>query len=187
MRIASCFVLLFIVVFTGSSQHKIIQFDSERPYENNDSLGLVILENVKIPTKTILDDFLRKEFNIAAIDYFYYYGSYKYMLAAKRRHPAIISTLNDVFIPINNEKKLCILINGRSLLSEIFENFSRLSKIKEIDGYKIENDDVNRVTIKFNVNEKFKGTEYEIPYYSTVGPIGPMQRTKPIEPIKLKN
>lgn len=170
-------LLLIFTVFTSIAQHKFIkQLDS---FENNDSLDLVIFNNIKIPKHSTLDSILMNEFEITAMDYFYYFASYRYLKFAERTHPALQANMvsgTDLYIPIKKSINLHVVINNKPLISEMFTNFSNLSKIKEIDNYIIENEENDKVIIKFIVNQNFKGTEFEISNYDSKGRPGPFKR-----------
>jgi hypothetical protein len=142
--------------------------NANTPY-GNDSLHLVILPDIKVSTTSMLDSVLMKEFNIALVDYYYYYGSYQYLNQAQRRHPAILASVSYVPIITDTDKiMLRINLNGKHVLYDINSHLSTLSKVKEVDSYTISRKDHdhqlegNFVTIDFIVNNNFIGTPYEI-------------------------
>lgn len=180
VRTRSIFTFLGILISQYSNTifaQKNIQKDKILPFlghpdghKGRDSLDLVLLPQIKIPTKTLLDSVLYKEFQISLADYFYYFASYNYLKAAQR------STLIRFYshIPIlnrENNKKLEILLNGNHLLDDLISKNVLLSKVKEInrvyiikgggEGRKL---DDNHITINFIVNQNYIGTDDEIKF-----------------------
>ncbi|MGA6119161.1 hypothetical protein [Sphingobacterium anhuiense] len=103
MKIKFCLVFIGMWVLNNNANAQL----DRSPHEFLDSLNLVRLPQIKIPTKTLLDSALQKEVQISVADYFYYYASYRYLQEAQRAHPAIIFQIPVDYIPITdlNEKK----------------------------------------------------------------------------------
>lgn len=161
-------ILVFIVMWTLYNNAK-AQLDRSA-HEIKDSLNLVLLPQIKIPTKTLLDSALQKEAQISVADYFYYFASYRYLQAARRAHPAIIFEMAWDYVPINdrNEKiYVKIQINGNHLLYN-YSDHELLSRIKEVNRIYVTKGDPkqrlgdNYIKINYVVNQSYIGTKDEI-------------------------
>ncbi|WP_140939493.1 hypothetical protein [Sphingobacterium lumbrici] len=145
---------------------------ADTPYPDGvDSVRFNLIPDIKIPTKTILDSVLKKEFDISVVDYFYYYASDVYLNRAQRLPSTWMTPFSSVSIIKSPETfKLTIKINGSHLLLDhLYSKTPMLSKIKEIDHVKITRKTDPRSTFKgeyvlieFIVNNNYRGTEYEM-------------------------
>jgi len=141
------------------------------PHEFLDSLNLVLLPQIKIPTKTLLDSALQKETQISVADYFYYFASYRYLKEARRDHH--IGQIYWDYMPISDRREkiyVKIQINGKNLLDDIYIDKKTLPRVKEVNRIYVTKGDPgqrlgdNYIKINFIVNQSYIGTQDEIEF-----------------------